>query len=94
MVVTTLAVDVAVRELFFARVTHAGDLDGEMQRLPGQRVVPVDGDIVAFDLGDGDVDAALVVTALELHARLQVFHALERGARHEQGFVDQRHGHA
>lgn len=89
MVMAAGAVHVTVRELFFGSVTHVGDLDGEVQGLAGQRVVAVDGDVVAFDLADGDVDAALVIAALELHARLEVFHALERGARHhlDQLFV-------
>lgn len=82
MVVATFAVDVAVRQFFFARLADVGDLDGEVQRLAGERVVAVDGDVVALDLAHGHVDGALVVAALELHARLEVFHALECRARH------------
>ena len=50
VLVTTLAVHVAVLDLFLAGFAHRGDLDGEVQGLTGQRVVAVDDDGVALDL--------------------------------------------
>jgi hypothetical protein len=83
VVVAAFTVDVAMRKFFVGRFAHVGDLDREVQGLARERVVAIDGHVVALDLRDGDVDRPLVIATLELHARLQVFDALERGLRHD-----------
>ena len=45
MLVPARAVDVAVGELFFARLAHLDHLDGEVERDACERVVPVEGDV-------------------------------------------------
>ena len=47
---------VAVLQFFGAGFAHLDHFDREMQGLAGQRMVAVDGDFIAFDLGDDDGD--------------------------------------
>lgn len=79
---TTRAVNMAVRQLFLAGCAYIGYFDRKVQGLAGEWMVAVDEYLAVLDLGDGDVDLALRTTALELHAGLDVFDALERFARH------------
>src|SRR5436190_19535662 len=51
VVVAAGAMHVAMGEFFDARVAHVGHLDGEVQRLAGERMVAVDGHGVLVEAG-------------------------------------------
>ena len=82
MVMSTRAMHVTVCQFFRSGITDRDDFDGEVQGFAGQRVVAVDMDGIAFDLGDDHAELSLRAMALELHPRLNVVHALECLARH------------
>ncbi len=77
MVMATGPVHVTMRQFLRARVAHIGYLDGEVQRLPRQRMVAVDRDLVAVDAGYRHRHRALWRLCLELHAHLQIVNTLE-----------------
>ena len=54
MVMTARAVDVAVLEFFLGGLADVLDVDVEGEGHAGEGVVCVDGDVIAFDPGDGD----------------------------------------
>ena len=86
MVMTTFTMHMTVRQLFFGGGANVGDIDLEMQRLAGQRMVAVNMHLFVIDMRHGDIDNALWAMPLELHAGLDILHALECVARH---FLDQ-----
>ena len=55
VVMAAFAMDVTMGNFFLAGVTNVDDLDLEVQALAGQRVVAVNGDVVAFQVADGDL---------------------------------------
>ena len=79
---TTGAMHVTMRQLFFTGNAHIGHFDREMQGLAGQRMIAVDEHLAVLDLGHRDIDLALRAAALELHTGLDIVDALERLARH------------
>ena len=80
-------VHVAVRQLFLGRGANFGDLDVEVQVLPGERVVAVDRHHVALDLRHGHRADAVRRLGVELHPHLEIADAFERAPRHA---LDQR----
>src|SRR3546814_19780540 len=54
VVMTAFAMDVTMSDFFLAGVTNVDNLDLEVQALPGQWVVAVNGDVIAFQIADGD----------------------------------------
>ena len=88
---TTFAVDMTVGDFFIAGVTHGDDFDLEVQTLASQRVVAIDGYIIAVDITDGhDLHAAVRTRGVELHAHFQGVDAFEHGAierSHQLGAV-------
>ena len=86
MVVTTFAVYVAVGNFFLGSVADGNDLDLEVQALACQRVVAVDGDIVAVQVADGhDLHLAVRSGGVELHAHFQFVDAFEHAAAQGAG---------
>ena len=99
-VMAARAVDVPVFELLGRRVAHVDHLHLEVQRHVGQRVVGVDGDVVAFQRLDRRHDRPLLGAHLQGHARfdlsfgqlaprnvadvLLVAHAVALGRRHRR----------
>src|SRR5215212_2265229 len=81
---------VAVRQLFFGRGPYLGDLDVEVEVLPGERVIAVDRDHVTDDMRDRNGAHAVGRLRVELHADLDIADALERTARDalDQGLVE------
>lgn len=78
---TTFAVDVAVCDFFFAGITHADDLDLEIEALASERVVAIDDHVIAFHIADGhDLHAAVRAGCMELHADFQLIDTFEHGA--------------
>src|SRR5687768_11670979 len=82
VMVPARAVGVAVADLFRGGVAHVDHLHVELQRLPRQRVVGVDADLVALDADDGDDARAGLRLRLELHAGADVLDIAEVLARH------------
>ena len=81
MMVTAFAMDVAMRNFFFAGITHADNLDLEVQALASQWVVAVNDYVVAFQLTDGhDLHAAIRTGGVELHAHFQLVDAFQRAS--------------
>lgn len=78
---TTFAVDVAMRDFFFAGVTNVNHFDLEGQALASQWVVAIDGNVVAVQITDGD-DLHLAVRrrSVELHADFQLVDTFEHAA--------------
>ena len=72
VLVTTVAVDVAVVDLFLAGFAHVDDLDVEVQVLAGHRVVQVDVDDAHADLLHGHRTRAEVGLQHDLLARGQL----------------------
>src|SRR4051794_31878001 len=54
MLMPTRRMRVSMRQLFRRRIANITNRDVEVQRLPGQWVVGVDGDVVTFDFGHSD----------------------------------------
>jgi len=81
MVVTAFTVNVAVGHFFLGSVADGNDLHLEVQALTSQRVVAVDGDVVAVQITDGD-DLHLAVRrgSVELHAHFQLVDTFEHAA--------------
>lgn len=75
--VAAFAVNVPVGELFRRGVAHLADGDVEVEILAGERVICVERDIVAFDLADSHDLRAVWAVALELHANLDLRHAVD-----------------
>ena len=71
------SVHMAVLDFFGAGLADFDDLHGEMQGFACERMIAVDGYLVAFDLGDHDGDRALACLRLELHADSEVGDAVE-----------------
>src|SRR4051812_27289983 len=82
MLVPTGAMHVTVGELFGSRVADVDDLDVEVERRAGERVIGVDGDVVALHVDDGDDGRAVLSLRLELHAGANVLNPGEGAARH------------
>lgn len=81
VVMTTFAMHVAVRQFFFAGITHIDDLHIEIQTLAGQGMVAIDHHVIAFNITDGDdLHAAIRAGRMELHAHFEFLDALEHGA--------------
>src|SRR5471032_835197 len=81
MVVTTFAVHVAVGHFFLGSVTDSDDLHLEVQALASQRVVAVDGHVVAVQVADGnDLHLAVRSGSMKLHAHFQLVDAFEHAA--------------
>jgi hypothetical protein len=81
MVMTAFTVDMTVGHFFLGSVADGNDLHLEVQALASQRVVAVDGDIVAVQVTDGD-DLHLTVRrgSVELHAHFQLINTFEHAA--------------
>ena len=78
VVVTAFAMDVAVGDFLGVGLAHVDYLDLEVQALAGQRMVAVDGHVVAVDVADGDdLHAAVRSRGVELHADFQFVDAFE-----------------
>ncbi|SST08247.1 Uncharacterised protein [Acinetobacter baumannii] len=70
--------DVAVGDFLGVGLAHVDYLDLEVQALAGQRMVAVDGHVVAVDVADGDdLHAAVRSRGVELHADFQFVDAFE-----------------
>jgi len=81
MVVTTFAVHVAVSHFFLGSVADGNDLDLEVQALACQRVVTVNGHVVAVQVANGhDLHLAIRRGSVELHAHFQLIDAFEHAA--------------
>ena len=78
---TAFTVDVAVSHFFLGSVADGHDLHLEVQALASQRVVAVNGDVVAVQVADGD-DLHLAVRrgSVELHAHFQLINTFEHAA--------------
>jgi len=78
---TAFTVHVAVSNFFFARVTYSNNLDLEVQALTRQRVVAINGYVVAVQITDGhDLHLAVRRGSVELHANFQLVNAFEHAA--------------
>ena len=72
MVMSAFTVNMAVLKFFGAGITHIDDFDIEVQVLPGQRVIAVDGDGVVGDFDHGDDLHALLRLGVKLHAHFDL----------------------
>lgn len=78
----------AMAQFFVGGIANINNLDVVMQGCAGKRVIAVDGDLLAFDLGDGNYhDVTFLVLCLELHAGFDVVIGVEHGAVHHLGQV-------
>src|SRR5678815_467174 len=89
VVVPARAVYVAVGQLFLGRSPHLGNLDVEIQVLPGKRMIGVDRHHVADDLRHRDRPHAVRRLRVQLHPHVDVADALEGTPRNalDQGLV-------
>src|SRR5688500_3750603 len=81
MVMPARPVGVAVGEFLGGGVADVHDLHVEIQRLPGERVVGVHGDVLVVHGDDGDDAGAVAALGGELHAGTDVGYACEPLAR-------------
>ena len=82
VLVTAFTVNVAVSHFFLGSVADGNDLHLEVQALASQRVVAVNGDVIAVQITDGD-DLHLAVRrgSVELHAHFQLVNAFRSEER-------------
>src|SRR5690606_7217256 len=81
VMVPTFTVDVAMGDFFFAGVTHADNLDLEIEALTSERMIAIDDHVITFHVADGDnLHTAVRAGSVELHAHFQFVDTLEHGA--------------
>jgi hypothetical protein len=74
---SALAMHMAVIEFFLGRGAHIADGDVKMERHAGERMIPVNGDLVADDLGDDDCLLSKFTLGVELHSLFKLFSAFD-----------------
>jgi hypothetical protein len=72
--------DVAVRDLLGGRGAHVEDLDVERQRLPGERMVRIEDDLVPLDRDDDEGQRSVRGVCLEARRRARSRPVRETGA--------------
>lgn len=80
--VVLMAVGVSVVEFFGGRSADVDDADFKVERLTGQRMIGVDGDLGVAHIGDDDVARTGLRVGGEVHARLDALNTFESIARH------------
>ncbi len=85
MVVSAYAMRMAVREFLRRGFANAHDLNVKMELCACERVIEVEGHIIAIDVRDHGNSMALACVYLHLHAHLKLFTvtALKAAERHE-----------
>lgn len=77
VMVSARPMDMAVVAFLIGRGTHFANLDVEVERHAGQRMIAVNGHLVADNLGDDDCLLAELTLGMELHSFLKLLAALD-----------------